>query len=186
MTTINARKPQGVLNEDMGPPKRILVVDDDLDMLTGLKVSLLAWGYDVDGVTSGENAVSWLMRNDPDLVILDVNLPGMSGIDLCAQLRQQPRLQELPIIVLTGLQGPDIEERARAAGASAYLNKPLNLFRLHEVIDTIARSRPPSAPSSGLLATALPSPTVALAAAPPGPSESAPPAKPVEPEGEAS
>lgn len=106
--------------------QRILVVDDDdlnrrLVMLTFTKL-----GYEVDGAASGDEAIARIARNDIDLVLLDITMPVMDGIEVLKNLRQQYTMLELPVMMFTA---DDQEERiveALSLGANDYLLKPLN------------------------------------------------------------
>jgi class 3 adenylate cyclase len=107
-------------------PQRILVVDD-----TPLNVKLLAdllavAGYTVETAGSGEEGLSKVKSFRPDLILLDVVMPGMSGYEVCAQLRAQPDTEALPVVLVTALD-PDAERvKGLEAGADEFLSKPVN------------------------------------------------------------
>jgi signal transduction histidine kinase/ActR/RegA family two-component response regulator len=77
----------------------------------------------------------------PDVILMDLNLPGMSGYDVLAQLRREPELASIPVIALTANAMPDDVERGRAAGFARYLTKPVDIDRFNEAIDGVLRPR---------------------------------------------
>jgi DNA-binding response OmpR family regulator len=117
---------------------RILVVDDDNDTRR-LIVSIL----ECDGLATlqapnGKVAMTMALNQDPDLVILDVLMPGLDGYAVCRQLRADTCLHGVPVIMMTGLIGEEEELTGIACGADAYLVKPVSrlelLARVHELI----------------------------------------------------
>jgi len=110
----------------------ILHVDDDDDVLAAMKINLHRRGYDVTSVDSGEAALDKLKGRNFDAVLLDIFMPGLSGIELLRRLRRmEPRL---PIIMLTGAKGNDELFDSVDAGCDGYLEKPCNPDQLHELI----------------------------------------------------
>jgi DNA-binding response OmpR family regulator len=109
----------------MAERKRILAVDDDAPALSALKQNLAQRGYDVHTATNGEQALELIQREQFDLFILDVNMPGVNGIDVCKQIRQNPKTQNTPVIFLTakGMIADMLE--GKNAGSDLYLVKPV-------------------------------------------------------------
>lgn len=108
----------------------ILVVDDDRDVAQTVELALRRRGFKVMMANSGVEALKVLRRYEPDLVILDVLMPGMSGLEVCRRLRSDPKTESLPIIFLTARgQERDRIEGLRA-GADDYLGKPFSLEEL--------------------------------------------------------
>ena len=105
--------------------KRILAVDDDLPALQALKLNLAQRGYDVQTAGSGEDAIELIGRESYDLFILDVNMPGVNGLEVCKHIRQNPKTQNTPVIFLTakGMVGDMME--GKEAGSDLYLVKPV-------------------------------------------------------------
>lgn len=104
----------------------ILVVDDDADIrdLVGFKLELS--GYEVRSVGDGPSALAAVDEGLPDLVVLDVMMPGMSGYDVCRQLREKPATRHLPIIMLTARAQDRDVDTGFSSGADDYVVKPFN------------------------------------------------------------
>ena len=102
----------------------ILVVDDDEPVREYARLVLEAAGYEVATAWSGENALKYLVLGRPDMLLIDVNMPGMSGLELMGRIRLRNRFKDVPILVFSasGL-GVDIQAAIRA-GAGGYLLKP--------------------------------------------------------------
>lgn len=107
--------------------KRILVVEDN-DLNRKLFCDVLkANGFEVVPVADGSNVLATAKRFAPDLVIMDIQLPNVSGIDLIAQLKADPALRDMPVLAVTAYAGKGDEERIRDAGAADYLAKPVSI-----------------------------------------------------------
>ena len=107
--------------------KRILVVEDN-DLNRKLFCDVLkANGHEVVPVADGRNVVATAQRFVPDLVIMDIQLPHVSGIDLIAQLKADNDLNGVPVLAVTAYAGKGDEDRIRAAGAEDYLAKPVSI-----------------------------------------------------------
>lgn len=102
----------------------ILVVDDDKIIQRILSHTLRKNGYDVEVASSGYEALSLLNNDSFDLAIFDISMPEMDGIELLQTVRQQAQDSPLPIIMLTASSQDEDRERARDAGADAFLTKP--------------------------------------------------------------
>ena len=117
-------------------PKRILLVDDEPTMLKGLKYSLEQDGYEILTAQDGEEALSVFAENDVDLVLLDVMLPKMDGIQVCQRIREQ---SNVPIIMLTA-KGEDMDKiLGLEYGADDYITKPFNVLEVKARIKSIFR-----------------------------------------------
>jgi len=120
---------------DSKHPKRILLVEDD-DALANVYISRLqAEGFDVRRVSNGEEALSTAINYKPDLIVLDVMMPKVSGFDVLDILRNTPETANLKIIMLTALGQPSDQDRAKALGADDYLVK--SQVVIADVIDRI-------------------------------------------------
>ena len=113
--------------------RKILVVDDELDVAKALRARLKASGYNV--VLAGDSVQAFLMANKekPDLIILDIMIPGGGGFVVAERLKQATATHHIPIIFLTGISGG--EDRAYKIGASGYLMKPYQPEKLLETIN---------------------------------------------------
>ena len=104
---------------------RILIVEDDLDALKLIGLALEAKGYQILAAQSGEQALDRAFNEQPDLVILDVMMPGMNGLQVTQRLRADPRTEAIPIILLSALGQVSDKEAGFKAGADEYLTKPV-------------------------------------------------------------
>lgn len=112
----------------------ILVVDDYVVTQRVLGTQLRKGGYDVIVAGSGSEALAYFTEHHFDLAIIDVAMPGMDGITLLEQVRNNQTLQQLPIIMLTASVLDDDRERAKAAGADDFLTKPISTWELLDVV----------------------------------------------------
>jgi two-component system, OmpR family, phosphate regulon response regulator PhoB len=113
----------------------ILLVEDDPDIRHLVSSKLSRGGFTVTEVPDGVAALREAERNPPDLVILDVRMPRMSGLDVCRELRTVPRTAAVPILMLTARARPQDLEQAYAAGATDYVVKPFSPRELLERVE---------------------------------------------------
>lgn len=105
---------------------KVLVVDDDLFIITTVTDLLLSHGYRVVTARDGRAGLTQAQRERPDLIILDLVMPEMTGHEVTRQLRQDPEFRQIPIIILTAQTEPDAREKALRSGADSYMVKPVN------------------------------------------------------------
>jgi two-component system chemotaxis sensor kinase CheA len=117
--------------------RRLLVVDDSATSRTLEYNILKAAGYDVLTAINGEQALQVLREHDIDLVISDVEMPIMNGLELVRQLRQRPELEHLPVVLVTSMGSDDDRQNGAEAGADAYIVK--GAFDQDELLQTVAR-----------------------------------------------
>ncbi len=110
----------------MAERARILLIDDDLDLLRMMSIILEKAGFHVDKVDDGESGIMLAHKLKPDLVILDVMMPHMDGLEVCRQLRAQPDTRQIPIIMLSALGEVDDKIKGFSVGADDYVSKPVN------------------------------------------------------------
>lgn len=116
-----------------------LIVDDD-DELAGLvKKQLEKWGYAVALAPSASNAKAWLKANRPDLVLLDVMMPGGNGLDFCRWLRAQVRFMDVPVLITSGIKDDETVRDALELGANDFLRKPFAMKALQEKLERLRR-----------------------------------------------
>lgn len=104
----------------------VLVVDDSPPNVKLLRVILADAGYHVSEATSGPEALEVMHREKPDVMVLDVRMPGMTGYEVCARVRKDPEFSSLPVIMLTALSLPEERIRGIEAGATDFISKPFN------------------------------------------------------------
>jgi CheY-like chemotaxis protein len=125
---------------------RILVVDDERLICELVESLFQGPGMEVEVASSGAEALERASRNPPDLILLDVVLPGLSGLSICQLLRMRPRLRDVPIYMLTArARAGDHADSARA-GATGHIEKP---FRGDELAEIVARHRRPDVTPQG-------------------------------------
>ena len=104
----------------------VLIIEDDASVCELLSSSLTKSGYRVSATHSGEAALTQIEEDPPDLVVLDLNLPGMSGLDVCRLMRQDPWMSKIPVLMLTGKSEEDDIVAGLEVGADDYVTKPFS------------------------------------------------------------
>ena len=118
---------------------RILIVEDNALNIKLFCDLLAAHGHQPEAVTDSRNALDAAREFDPDLVITDIQLPHVSGLDLIRMIRKDDQLAEVPIMAVTAYSARGDEERIRAAGAQAYVSKPISVVRFAETVDQLLK-----------------------------------------------
>lgn len=118
---------------------QILVVDDVEDNVCLLSMLLEAEGYQVDSAASGEEALAKIEASPPNLVLLDVMMPGMNGFQVIEQIRKKPQLAKLPIVLLTAHAEVDFA-KGIMVGADGFFRKPIDLDALVKQVGALATS----------------------------------------------
>ena len=118
-------------------PKKILVIEDDPAQVLMLQLRLKEEGFEVLSATDGKEGLRQAAEQTPDLVLLDVVLPGMSGIDVCIALKDDPRTKEIPVLLLTASAMRGLEDRVKTFGVAGCLVKPYEMSQLLEMIGGI-------------------------------------------------
>ena len=131
---------------------RILVVDDEPDLLELVRINLRQAGYEVETAETGRDALEQLRRSPPDLVVLDLMLPDVSGTEICRRMRGDPELAELPILMLTAKADEVDRVVGLELGADDYVTKPFSPRELTLRVRAVLRRRKPTAPPSESLA----------------------------------
>jgi len=122
--------------------KKILIVDDDKDLLEGLLFLFHCQGYQVVSATEGNSAINIAQTQHPDLIILDLSLPWVDGYKVMERLSSSADASSIPIIVLTGRDAAINQERAMKAGAEAFFHKPFDNDELLAAVDKILEEGP--------------------------------------------
>jgi DNA-binding response OmpR family regulator len=118
-------------------PKKILIIDDDRVSLITISAKLRASGFRTAAAADAIMATTTAKQENPDLIILDINLPGGDGITVMQHMSAINTLALTPIIIITGSESESIKKRALESGAVAFFQKPFNLDELVETIQKI-------------------------------------------------
>jgi two-component system cell cycle response regulator DivK len=118
---------------------RILIVEDNALNIKLFCDLLAAHGHQPEAVTDSRFALDAARQFEPDLVITDIQLPHVSGLDLIRLIRKDDQLAEVPIMAVTAYSARGDEERIRAAGAQAYVSKPISVVRFAETVDQLLK-----------------------------------------------
>lgn len=117
--------------------KKILIVEDEESLLKLESILLTSKGYSVTGVADGVSALEQVVLIKPDLIVLDIMLPGMDGFEVCRIIKQNPETAHIPVMMLTAKKSSQDCERGMAAGASAYVTKPFKSANIIEIIQEL-------------------------------------------------
>ena len=116
---------------------KIMVVEDDPHVLRQIAFALEHEGYAVTTATAGDDALRQLMLDRPDLLVTDVMMPGLDGYEVLTFIRETPRLEGLPVVMLTARAQLDDIQRGLTLGADAYLAKPFDPEELFSVVESL-------------------------------------------------
>jgi CheY-like chemotaxis protein len=122
----------------------ILAVEDDADIYEVYSELLASAGYSVIGASNGIEAVETALQHLPDLIVMDIALPGRNGFDVARMLRSDPRSRHIGILALTGFVQKSFVDLAREVGCDAFLPKPCALSTLLAEVDRLLRLRAPA------------------------------------------
>lgn len=134
----------GRATESMPPPtyrssarRRILVVDDNADAAQSLGFLLRQMGHDVQVAHDGHAALEAARMNRPQLVLLDLGMPGLDGFRVVERLRKEAQFADVPMVAVTGSGEPDVRRRSREAGFTAHVVKPVSLETLRTLLEQL-------------------------------------------------
>ena len=114
--------------------KKILIVEDEFDILKLIEFNLKKEGFDVIAVSDGESAIKEVRSNKPDLILLDLMLPGIQGLDVCRIIKSNQETKETPIIMVTAMGQEEDIVKGLETGADDYITKP---FSIKVLIDRV-------------------------------------------------
>jgi len=117
--------------------KKILIVDDEPDILRLISLRLRKLGYDVLTAVDGKEALDAIRNENPDLVLLDLLIPFMNGAEVCEQIKNDKTLKHIPIILFTAHSDTMTAEKAKKLGAEDYIVKPFVLEELTDKVEEI-------------------------------------------------
>ncbi|MDI6891614.1 MAG: response regulator [Actinomycetota bacterium] len=116
--------------------KRILVVDDEPDIVALIRLKLMREGFEVVEAHNGEAAIKMVASSKPDLIILDIMMPGMNGWEVNERLKANPEYRDIPVIMLTALNEFDEQFKSLWAGVRDYITKP---FDFDELVSSVRK-----------------------------------------------
>jgi DNA-binding response OmpR family regulator len=117
-----------------GAAPRILIVDDDPVIVRLLQINFRLDGYEVDTASRGEEALERVRVHRPDVVVLDVMMPGIDGWEVCRRLKETPGAKHLPVIFLSARAQDEDRQRGYALGVDEYVTKPFDPAHLVEIV----------------------------------------------------
>jgi DNA-binding response OmpR family regulator len=106
--------------------KKVLIVDDEASMVAVLQRHVSNAGYDFASATNGQEALEKIQQDQPDLVLLDLVMPGMNGFETCRRIRENEKTKKLPVLIITALRSQSDSASAAACGANEFLVKPVD------------------------------------------------------------
>ncbi|HEX9717771.1 MAG TPA: response regulator [Actinomycetota bacterium] len=124
---------------------RILIVDDDPVILRLLQINLRLEGYEVDSASRGDEALRSASEAVPDVVVLDIMMPGVDGFDVLRQLKEDPASRDVPVILLSARAQDEDRRRGYALGVEEYVTKPFDPAHLVEIVRRVLAGRPAQA-----------------------------------------
>jgi excisionase family DNA binding protein len=119
--------------------RRILVIDDDEALLDVVREFLRSSGWDVETARHGFLAGYLAGHHRPDVILLDIMMPGLDGYEVLSLMRRRSEARGIPVVACTSLKGPDVEARIRGAGFDGYVRKPIDFRALVELIGGLVR-----------------------------------------------
>ena len=119
--------------------KSILVIEDERQMSDLVKIRLEAWGYDVLQAFDGQSGLETAQKKKPDLILLDLMLPKMGGIDVCKSLKADEEMTSTKIVMVTAKDTEKDELKGMNVGADDYIMKPFEPDELHHVVNQVLK-----------------------------------------------
>ena len=130
--------------KDKAVAKTVLTIDDQADIRRLVRMTLEFDGYKVLEASDGEEGLHLARTHKPDLVLLDVMMPGLDGLAVSTTMRADPALKDIPVVMLTALDRDSDMDAGMEAGAKAYLNKPFGPVELLKLIVHLLGQRAPA------------------------------------------
>ena len=115
--------------------KTVFIIEDEEDAAELFSEMMRVSGFRVLTTSKGKPAISMMTKDKPDLVLLDIMMPEISGLDILRQMQRDPNLSDIPVIVLTAKSMPADIKNGMEAGASTYLTKPVGFQELKEAVE---------------------------------------------------
>ena len=137
-----AEKTKALARQENNKRKRILVVEDNPLSLALLKQLLEVHGYEILETPEGLQAIDIARDEQPDLILMDIRLPDICGLEVSRLLKQDEQTKTIPIIAVTALATPEYEKKGLESGCDAYIAKPITLGNLLRTIESLLTSAP--------------------------------------------
>jgi CheY-like chemotaxis protein len=118
-------------------PDHILIVDDEEPMIDLMRVMLRTLNHKASGATTGVQAINMIQRDRPKLILLDLMLPDMTGIEVCQRLKAATETADIPIVIFTARHDQTARDMAQQAGAIDLLTKPVSRNQLSDALDRV-------------------------------------------------
>jgi len=134
-------KPKSSPPQPAVPRSKILVADDNVQNCELMQAYLDDLGVDVALAYDGQETIDQVAAANPDLILLDIMMPKMSGFEVCRKLKADPKTRDIPIVMVTALNEMGDIERAVAAGADDFLSKPISKLELQTRVKSLLRVR---------------------------------------------
>ncbi|HIK51391.1 MAG TPA: PAS domain S-box protein [Oscillatoriales cyanobacterium M59_W2019_021] len=135
LDSVEPQLPETPMEASQAPERRtLLLVEDRQDNAMLLRDILQYWGYDVHHVADGETALDWLSAHRPDLILMDIQLPGLDGLEVTRRIKAHPTWKSIPVVATTALVMMGDRDRCLKAGVDDYLSKPVNCEQLAVVL----------------------------------------------------
>jgi DNA-binding response OmpR family regulator len=112
--------------------KRVLIVDDESIIVSVLQRHVSNAGYEFDTASNGQEALDKIAKEQPDLVLLDLMMPGINGFETCRRIRENEKTKKLPVLIITALRSDSDSKDAAACGANEFIVKPIDGKKLME------------------------------------------------------
>ncbi len=122
-------------------PSRVLIADDNQQNCELLEAYLADSGYDIVFAYDGRQTLDRVAEQSPDLILLDIMMPKLSGYEVCQNLKSKPQTRDIPVLMVTALNEPGDIEKAVAAGCDDFLTKPVNSLELKTRVRSLMRVR---------------------------------------------
>jgi twitching motility two-component system response regulator PilG len=116
---------------------KVLLVDDTRTLLSLIQVYLMGWQLEFHEARNGLEGLAKARQVKPDLIVSDVRMPGMDGFELCAAIRADRELHQVPLVLLTSLADDASRKKGKMVGASAFLTKPIAVDELRRTVGTL-------------------------------------------------
>lgn len=122
--------------------EKILLVDDDMDTLRLVGLMLQRQGYEVRAASNGPQALSMAQIDQPDLILLDIMMPGMSGHEICEKIKDDPEMKKTYIIMVSARTQQEDRMQAASVGADEYVTKPYDVRLIRERVQKVLEINP--------------------------------------------